>query len=65
MLFLKIVFWICISLWVVSNGYVTFTRSAAEMKEELVDGQCLIGKISANTFYCLAWGMKLLKHAIA
>lgn len=38
--------------------------SAMRMKQEFVDGQCLVGKIFANIFYAPAWFLKGIKAVV-
>ena len=63
-LFLLIVFWLLVGFWVIANGYVAHTMSAAEMRDEFVTGQCNVGRIFANVFYSLAWLLKVVKVSI-
>ncbi len=65
MVFFTIFFWVAFAWWLLSNLFVTFTFSAKAMRDEFIDGQCFLGKVFANTFYCLAWFFKLLKRFIA
>jgi hypothetical protein len=41
--------------WLVCNVVVARTMTVEEMREEFVTNQTLIGRIGANSFYCLAW----------
>jgi hypothetical protein len=47
-----------IALWLFFNIVVAVSMSKTEMYEDLVEGQNAIGKVCANSFYCLAWLMK-------
>lgn len=38
--------------------------SAKHMKQEFVDGQCLVGKVCANIFYAPAWLLKGIKAVV-
>lgn len=62
--FLLIVFWLLVAFWVIANGYVAHTMSAADMHDEFVAGQCNVGCIFANVFYSLAWLLKVVKILI-
>lgn len=49
---------------VVCNVYTAYHYSSKEMRKSFVEGQCLVGKISANAFYSLAWALKGLRFAV-
>lgn len=49
---------------VVFNVYTIRVKSAKEMYEEFVAGQCLVGKIFANIFYAPAWFFKGLRFVV-
>ena len=53
-----------ICLYAAINIVTAKVKSAAEMKEEYIDGQCVVGKIAANIFYAPAWLLKALKVII-
>ena len=53
-----------ICLYAAINIVTAKVMSAAEMKEEYIDGQCLVGKIAANIFYAPVWLLKALKVII-
>lgn len=53
-----------ICLYAAINIVTAKVMSAAEMKEEYINGQCLVGKIAANIFYAPAWLLKALKVII-
>ncbi len=53
-----------ICLYAAINIVTAKVKSAKEMKEEYIDGQCLVGKIAANIFYAPAWLLKALKVII-
>lgn len=53
-----------ICLYAAINIVTAKVMSAAEMKAEYINGQCLVGKIAANIFYAPAWLLKALKVII-
>lgn len=53
-----------ICLYAAINIGTTKTMNVKEMKEEFIDGQCIIGRIAANIFYAPAWITKGLKFII-
>ena len=53
-----------ICLYAAINIVTAKVKNAKEMKEEYIDGQCLVGKIAANIFYAPAWLLKTLKVII-
>lgn len=53
-----------ICLYAAINIVTAKVMNAKEMKEEYIDGQCLVGKIAANIFYAPAWLLKALKVII-
>lgn len=55
---------IIIVLYVVVNLITAHLWSAREMKQDFVDGQCLVGRIFANLFYAPAWVMKFVRALI-
>lgn len=60
-MFLQVLGVITIIVYVVFNLIVAYTHSVKEMREELIDGQCTIGKIFANVFYAPAWTLKIVR----
>lgn len=48
----------------VCNFVVSYRYTAEEMREKFIEGQCLVGKIAANVFYALAWGLKGLRFVV-
>lgn len=44
--------------WLVCNIVVAKMMSIEEMREDFIENQNFIGKIGANSFYCLAWLLK-------
>lgn len=60
-MFLRVLGVITIIIYVVFNLIVAYTHSVKEMREELIDGQCTIGKILANVFYAPAWSLKIVR----
>ena len=55
---------VCSIAFVASNIYVTKVMSAKEMREEFVEGQCLVGKLFANVFYAPAWIFKGIRLVV-
>ena len=53
-----------ICLYAAINIVTAKVMSAKEMKEDFIDGQCLVGKIAANVFYSPAWLLKALKVVV-
>ena len=53
-----------ICLYAAINIVTAKVKSAKEMREEYINGQCLVGKIAANIFYAPAWLLKALKVII-
>lgn len=49
---------------IVCNVYTAYHYSSKEMHKSFIEGQCLVGKISANAFYSFAWFLKGLRFAI-
>lgn len=46
------------------NLIEAYKHTSAEMREKLIDNQCLVGKIAANIFYAPAWLLKALRVLI-
>ena len=61
---MKILFIALVCLYAAINIVTSKVMSAKEMKEDFIDGQCLVGKIAANIFYAPAWLLKALKVVI-
>ena len=61
---MKILFIALVCLYAAINIVTAKVMSAAEMKEDFINGQCLVGKITANIFYAPAWLLKALKVVI-
>ena len=38
--------------------------NAKEMKNEFMDGQCVVGRVFANIFYLPAWVLKALRFGV-
>lgn len=53
-----------ICLYAAINIVTAKVMNAKEMKEDFINGQCLVGKIAANIFYAPAWLLKALKVII-
>lgn len=51
-------------LYIVFNIITAKLYSAREMKHDFIDGQCIVGKILANTFYLPAWALKGLRFIV-
>lgn len=61
---MKILFIALVCFYAAINIVTSKVMNAKEMKEEFIDGQCLVGKIAANIFYAPAWALKALKVII-
>lgn len=61
---MKLAIIISICLFAALNVITSKRWSATEMKENYIDGQCIVGKIAANIFYFPAWVLKGLKFVI-
>lgn len=60
-----IIIGIITAIWcAVSNIYITRVKSAKEMQNEFIDGQCFVGKVFANIFYAPAWLLKGLRFLV-
>lgn len=55
---------IVICLYVAFNIVTSRLLTAKEMKSRFIDGQCVVGKIAANAFYCVAWFLKGVKFIV-
>ena len=53
-----------ICLYAAINIVTAKVMNAKEMKEDFINGQCLVGKIAANIFYAPAWLLKALKVVV-
>lgn len=51
-------------LYIAFNIVTSKLLTAKEMKTRFIDGQCIVGKISANAFYSIAWLLKGIKFVI-
>lgn len=48
----------------ICNLVMAYRRDASEMYGEIIDGQCVVGKICANIFYLPAWALKGLRAVV-
>lgn len=48
----------------VCNLVMAYRRDASEMYGEIIEGQCVVGKICANIFYIPAWFLKGLRATV-
>lgn len=55
---------ILVLIWAASNIFVIKWKSAKQMRDEFVNGQCMVGKIFANAFYAPAWFFKGLRFVV-
>ncbi len=53
-----------ICLYIAFNIVTSKMLTAKEMKSRFIDGQCIVGKITANAFYSVAWLLKGLRFII-
>lgn len=51
-------------IYFVFNIMTANKMSAKRMKQEFVDGQCMVGKICTNIFYAPAWLLKGIKAVV-
>lgn len=51
-------------VYFIFNVMTAKKMSARRMKQEFVDGQCMVGKICANIFYAPAWFLKGVKAVV-
>lgn len=61
---MKILIIIIACLYFALNFVTAKMMNAKEMKKHFIDGQCIVGKAFANTFYIPAWILKGLKFII-
>ncbi|MGN1316670.1 MAG: hypothetical protein ACI4VW_06340 [Acutalibacteraceae bacterium] len=61
---MKILMIAIICLYIALNITTSKMLTAKEMKNRFIDGQCIIGKIAANIFYCVAWLLKGIKFVV-
>ena len=47
--------------YAIINLFTAKCWSAREMKQDFIEGQCLVGRIFANIFYAPAWFLKGLR----
>ena len=60
----KIILIAVVVFYGICNLVMAYRRDASEMYDEIIDGQCVVGKICANIFYLPAWVSKGLKWCI-
>ena len=59
------VLWIIVLIiYVAFNLYVSKVYSIRQMRENFVDGQCVVGKVFANLFYAPAWILKVFRALV-
>ena len=51
-------------VWAAINIFTIKMMSAKQMRDEFIEGQCLVGKICANIFYAPAWFFKGLRFVV-
>ena len=51
-------------VWAAINICTIKMMSAKQMRDEFIEGQCLVGKICANIFYAPAWFFKGLRFVV-
>lgn len=57
----KIIVIAAIAAWALVNIITAKKMNAYKMKEEFIEGQCLVGCLFANFFYFPAWILKGIK----
>lgn len=55
---------IAVVIYLAVNIITAKYYSAEEMRKSFVDGQCVVGKVSANLFYLPAWVLKGLRFLV-
>lgn len=60
----KIILIAVVVFYGICNLVMAYRRDASEMYDEIIDGQCVVGKICANIFYLPAWVLKGLRWFI-
>ena len=63
-MWVKLLLTLLFALWVSFNALTAHMCPAKRMKQDFIDGQCLVGKIFANIFYLPAWILKAVKILI-
>lgn len=63
-IFLTILGIVSVVVWVFANLYTAKMYNAKEMRQEFINGQCLVGKIFANIFYAPAWLFKVVRLVV-
>ena len=58
---MKALFIMIVILYTAFNLITAKLYSAQEMKQGLIDNQCIVGMIFANVFYLPAWALKGLR----
>ena len=59
------VLWIIVLIiYAAFNLYVSKVYSMRQMKENFVDGQCVVGKVFTNMFYAPAWILKVFRALV-
>lgn len=61
---IKMLFIIVVILYTTFNIMVSACCDAKEMREDLIDGQCAVGRIFANIFYAPAWLLKGIRFIV-
>lgn len=57
----KVIFISAVCLYIVINAIIAKKFTVKEMYTRFIKGQCVVGKITANCFYSLAWVLKGIK----
>ena len=61
---LKMVFIIMAIIYACFNAMLAACFNAREMKTDLIDEQCAIGRLFANLFYAPAWILKGIRFVV-
>ena len=60
----KIILIILACIYAAFNFLTAKLMSAKEMKNEFIDGQCVVGRVFANIFYLPAWVLKAIRFVV-
>ena len=60
----RVLWIIALIIYAAFNLYVSKVYSMRQMKENFVDGQCVVGKVFTNMFYAPAWILKVFRALV-
>lgn len=61
---MNILIFAILCFYIAFNIVTSKLLTAKEMKSRFIDGQCIVGRIAANTFYGFAWLLKGVRYII-